>query len=162
MDAWQVAVLALVALFVGIMIPVLLQARSSMRELSSRLAATSDKLGPVLDDANVIAHRLSVLSEGLEGREQKVVEVVDAAAEVAATVKRLQGTTRAATMMGAVLAAAVRAYRDAQTAATDLEFETGFQTHEEAEEPAEAEVEAPSPGHAPIATDGQRGAAGAE
>jgi uncharacterized protein YoxC len=157
MDAWQVAVLALVALFVGIMIPVLLQARSSMRELSSRLAATSDKLGPVLDDANVIAHRLSVLSEGLEGREQKVVEVVDAAADVAATIKRLQGTTRAATMMGAALAAAVRAYRDVQTAAAEVEFEGGI--GEQAGEPAKG---APSPNGSPAQTDGQTRAAGPE
>lgn len=135
LDAWQVALLALVALFVGLTIPVLLQLRSTLKEIRS---AARD-LKPTLQDARVSARRIEHLTRGVEGREQSVAEVLDSAGDLARALDRLKDTTRVATAVGASVAAAVKSFRDTRAAAAEEA------AAEEAAAESEEEPSAPPP-----------------
>lgn len=112
MVAWQVAILVLIALFVGILIPVLLQARATLRNAGQLLAVAGERVPPMLEEAQGVMHRLNLVSEGLSGREERIGEIVEAAGEVAGTVARMKSSARIASTVGAAVAGAVKAYRE--------------------------------------------------
>jgi hypothetical protein len=107
-ENWQVALLTVGALLVGLIIPALWQLREALR----RFAELGRKLEPVVEDAGATVKRLNRLTAGFEGREDTVVELADSMGELAAAMNRLRDTTRTATAVGAAVAAAVRAFRD--------------------------------------------------
>jgi len=107
-ENWQVALLTVGALLVGLIIPALWQLRETLR----RFAELGRKLEPVVDDAGVTVKRLERITAGFDGREHTVVELAEAMSELAGAMNRLRDTTRTATAVGAAVAAAVRAFRD--------------------------------------------------
>jgi len=110
MDAWQAAVLAVVALLIGALVPMLIQASLALRAL--RAAAL--QAGPALAALTTTTQRLDRLTARLEadGRLERALEAVDS---LARTIIRFQDTARVATAVGAAVGpavgAAVRSWR---------------------------------------------------
>jgi hypothetical protein len=98
MENWQTAVVVLVAVLAGALIPTLVQLSLTLRTSRSVLEDTSVRLGRALDAVTSTAERLDRIAAGLER-----------------TVEQVRESVRIATAVGAALApsvgAAVKAWR---------------------------------------------------
>ena len=110
MQSWQVVVVALVAVLVGATVPVLLQLRSTLKQMERRMRFTGRKLDRTLDDFRVAVGQVNRLGAGLEGGEQKFSDLVDALSSFAQTLNRLRGTVAVASAAGAALGPALTAF----------------------------------------------------
>jgi hypothetical protein len=110
MEAYQAVLLAVVALLVGVLLPVLFQLAATLRAVR----AVATQAGPALASITATAERLERLTARLEegGRIDHALEAVDA---LSRTVARLQDTARVASTVAATVipaaAAAVQAWR---------------------------------------------------
>jgi len=110
MEAWQAATVAVVALLVGALLPVLFQLVLTLRAVR----AAAERTGPALAAVTATAERLERLTARIEegGRVEHALEAIDA---LSRTVGKLQDTARMASVVaGAVVpavAAAVQAWR---------------------------------------------------
>lgn len=118
MEAWQGMILALGALVVGALLPVLVQLKLTLRSLG----ATGDRLaaeaGAALAALTATAQRLDRLTARLEeGR--RVETLLDGVDALSATIARLNDAARVASALGAAvgpaLAAAARSWSAAHT-----------------------------------------------
>jgi uncharacterized protein YoxC len=112
MDSWQVAILTLGALLVGMLVPVLFQLRSTLSEFRKELRAVGGRLGPTLDDARLSAERIRRMTDGIEGKEAELGALLTSAGGLASSLERIRGTTQIATAVAAAVAAGVRAFRE--------------------------------------------------
>jgi hypothetical protein len=110
MDAWQAAVLAVLALLVGALLPALVQLTLVLRDLR----VTVTRAGPALVALTATAQRLERLTAKVEegGQLDHALEAIDS---LSGTVARLQETARLAAAVGAsvvpAVVAAVKAWR---------------------------------------------------
>lgn len=112
MQNWQVVILTLCALFVGMMAPVLFQLRTTLRDLREEVRNARVRIDPILEDAHVAAARIRRLTDGIDGEEHNVAAVVHAAGNLAKSLERLRNTTQLASAVAVAVAAGVRAFRD--------------------------------------------------
>jgi ABC-type transporter Mla subunit MlaD len=129
MEAWWMAAVVLAAVLVGVAIPTLVQARSTLRELQRTLRRSGAKLDETLLAAAGAAGRIDRILARLEEKGQ-IGQLVEGAAAMSRTVSQLQDTLRVASAVGAALgpavAAAIHAFRDepeeaAQGPATEVD-----------------------------------------
>jgi len=110
MEAYQAVLVAVAALLVGVLIPVLFQLVLTLRAVR----AVVEQAGPALASITATAERLERLTARLEegGRVDRALEAVDS---LSTTVGKLQETARMASAIGAAVipavAAAVKAWR---------------------------------------------------
>jgi hypothetical protein len=125
MEAYQAVLVALAALLVGVLIPVVFQVLATLRAVR----AVVEQAGPAVASIQATAARLDRLTVKLEedGRVDRALEAVDS---LSRTVTRLQETAKLASTVGAAVVPAVMAAVQAWSAA-----------HEDGEgAPAEAEA----------------------
>jgi len=112
MEAYQAVIVAVVALLVGVLLPVLLQLFVAVREVRATVA----QVGPAIVAATATVERLERLTAKLEegGRVDQALAAVDTLTQ---TVTKLQASAKSASALGAavfpVIAAAVQAWRAA-------------------------------------------------
>jgi hypothetical protein len=110
MEAYQAVLVAVAALLVGALLPVLFQLVLTLRAVR----AVAEQAGPAVASITATAERLERLTARLEegGRVERALEAVDS---LSATVAKLQETARVASSIGAAVVpavtAAVRAWR---------------------------------------------------
>jgi deoxyinosine 3'endonuclease (endonuclease V) len=110
MEAYQVALVAVAALLVGALLPVLFQLLLTLKAVRAMVA----QAGPAVASIVATSERLERLTAKLEedGRVDRALEAVDS---LSATVGKLQETARLASTIGAAVipavAAAVQAWR---------------------------------------------------
>jgi monomeric isocitrate dehydrogenase len=110
MEAYQAVLVAVVALLVGALLPVLFQLVLTLRAVRS----VAEQAGPVVASVAVTAERLQRITEKLEadGRVDGALAAIDS---LTRTVAKLQETARLASTVGAAvvpaLAAAVQAWQ---------------------------------------------------
>jgi hypothetical protein len=104
MEAYQAVLLAVVALLVGALLPVLFQLALTLRAVRT----VAEQAGPVVASVAVTAERLQRITEKLEaeGRVDHAIEALDA---LSRTVGKLQETARLASTVGAAMVPAVAA-----------------------------------------------------
>jgi hypothetical protein len=111
MEAYQAVLVAVVALLVGVLLPVLFQLALTLRAVRAAVA----QAGPALASITATAERVERLTAKFEegGRIEHALAAMDSASSAAA---KLQETARLASTIGAALipaaAAAVKAWRD--------------------------------------------------
>lgn len=86
MNAWQTAVMIVVAVLAGALLPVLVQLALTLRTSRTVLEDTSVKLGRALDAVTATAERLDRITAGLERTVAQVHESVRIASAVGAAV----------------------------------------------------------------------------
>ncbi len=77
-ENWQVAILVLVAVFIGAVIPVLFQLRATLRAAETALKGTLPRVEETLDDLNKLVVEVSQVVEGLQST-TRVVGAIGAA-----------------------------------------------------------------------------------
>ena len=128
MEAYQAVVIAVVALLVGALLPVLFQLALTLKAVRAAVA----QAGPALASVTTTAQRLERLTSKIEedGRIDHALAAVDSLSK---TIGKLQDTARMASTVAAVVipavAAAVQAWRSSS----------------EADGPGAAETAAPKP-----------------
>ena len=116
METWQAALLVVVALAVGVAIPVLVQLTLALRSARDTLA----RAGRALEAATAAADRIERIAARLEqdGRLEACLAAMDAFAR---TAQKIGDTARVASAVGAAIGpavgAAVRAWRSTQNGA---------------------------------------------
>jgi uncharacterized protein YoxC len=115
MSSVSLVVVALVALLIGVSIPVLLQFRATLKAMERRLEDTGKRLDLFLEDSQVVAHRLARMSGGLEGGEDSIRDAMDAIRNLTAVMNRMTSWAGLASTVGAAVgpavASAVQSYR---------------------------------------------------
>jgi uncharacterized protein YoxC len=118
MSTSSVILIAILSLFVGVTIPVLIQFRATLRELEQRLRTTGGRLDRVLEDSEIVAQRIAHLTEGFDGKEHAVGELLTSVSELSKAMTRVSGWMGIASSVGAVVGpavtSAVRAYRSSR------------------------------------------------
>lgn len=115
MEAFQAVLVALAALFVGALLPLVFQALAALREVRALVGQAR----PAIASVSATAERLERLTAKLEadGRVDHALQVVDSLAK---TVSSLKDTAATASRLGAAvvpaLAAAMEAWRASQDA----------------------------------------------
>ena len=112
MDAgtFDLALLMLFALSVGVAIPVALEIRATAKTLRRQLLATGPKLEQWIDEMRATTRRVESLSRGLEGGEEPVRRLLDSAGRMADAVNRLERGVRVSAAVGSTVGPAVAAF----------------------------------------------------
>jgi hypothetical protein len=116
MENWQLAIVLLLAVLVGALIPVLFQLASLMREAKHRLRTTGRRLDDALEEIRMTLTRINRVTSGLDGSEHEIAGLVDTFGELNQVLRNLTTTAKVASAAGAAIgpaiAAAVRALRE--------------------------------------------------
>jgi hypothetical protein len=115
MDAFKVATLVLLALLVGAALPVLIQARSSLRGGARAMEDAGRRLVRTLDDLTPIIARVDKEIGALTGGGERIASLLASVDELARSAQQLRHSVKVASAVGAAVgpavAAAVRAMR---------------------------------------------------
>jgi hypothetical protein len=116
MEGWQIALLVLVSVLVGALIPLLVQLYGTLRTLHAVIEKSAKDVESALVGIHRTADRLDRLGAALE-KDGKMAEIVEGATSAAQMVNQLRGTMQvagpvAAAVVPAVMAA-VRAWKGA-------------------------------------------------
>ncbi len=87
MENWQVVVIVLCSVLVGVCIPVLIMAGATLLSLRRQTVALGRKTDAVLDDVQVIARRIRGFTAGIEGGESSLRDVVGSLGNLGAILK---------------------------------------------------------------------------
>jgi predicted Holliday junction resolvase-like endonuclease len=136
--SWQLALLLLLALAVGALLPILFMLASAVRELRRRIRDSGPKIEQVLERALAVSERLERNTRGLEEKEQAVSEMLTAGRELAQSIEGVKRSLRIAQAVGNSVGPAVATFVAAMRDDGNRAPQAGGPTAEEA-------AEAPSP-----------------
>lgn len=108
METLGLAAVLLLAVFVGLMIPVLLQLRATLKRAESFLDVTTVSIDTALAEATRLTARLNRVVDEIEGHLPRVQRVAEATDGLVDTIDRLRAPLRVAAAMGPAALAAGR------------------------------------------------------
>jgi phosphoribosylcarboxyaminoimidazole (NCAIR) mutase len=116
MEGWQIALVVLVAVLVGALLPLLAQLYGTMRTVRAAVDKSAKDIEAAVVSIHRTAERVDRLGAFLE-KDGKLTEIIDGAASAAQVMNQMRGTMQmAGTVSAAVVpavAAAVRAWKGA-------------------------------------------------
>jgi uncharacterized protein YoxC len=119
-----IILVVLVALVVGMLAPVLSQARRTLRLAEHRIDRIGARIEEVLDDTRRIVRRVDRVTEDLEETGVPAARLVESMADLASTLQAVRdrvGTVAAvASAVGPAVMAAVRAWRGEEPTELDM------------------------------------------
>ncbi len=114
MSTSLVIVLVLLALVVGMTIPLLLQLRATVKEIREQLRSTKPRIDELLAESQTVVHRVALLTSRLEGGDEVLHDSLHSLRELNILVGRATKWNGLASALGALVpavASAVHAYR---------------------------------------------------
>ena len=115
MSAAVIALLVLVSVLAGALLPLILQARTTLRSVQAVLDEGRPKLLQTLDELSQAAHQVKAVAADVEEAAPQITAFLDTLGEVRETIEQVQGTVRSASTVAAAIgpavAAAVQAFR---------------------------------------------------
>ena len=109
MDILALVAVVLLALLVGLAIPVLLQVRATLKSAERFLDSTTTKVDRALGELTQLTTRLSHVVGEVEGHLPRVQRVLDASDGLVGSVEKIGNGLRIATTVGPAAFAAVKA-----------------------------------------------------
>jgi len=113
MTNWQLAILTLLALVVGALVPLLLQVRCTLQRLEAQL--TSEKLENTLREARLAVRGLRMVGRQLESKEREIKDLMAAMRDLSDILREARRAVKVAHAAGAAvgpaLVAAARSLR---------------------------------------------------
>ena len=110
MENWQVALVVLVAVVVGAMVPVLLALAVVLFRAAREITGLGRLLTPTLVKFQAISSRVETLSRGLEGGERNVADLLTVVGELSRSLERNMKMINVASTILAAAAPAVAAF----------------------------------------------------
>jgi uncharacterized protein YoxC len=107
MGTWQIISMALAAILVGGLVLVLVQLRTTLRQVDRRLKSTGRRVDRTLDETKAAVERINRLLGGLDGREQDLGSLFTSMGRLAQTLDRVRGTITIASAVGAAVTPAM-------------------------------------------------------
>ena len=101
MENWQVAVVILVSVLLGALIPLLVLMATAIHRAGKEIAEIGARLRGTLTQVESIAERVDVLSRGFEGGETKIADLLTSVGHLA---KSLEQNMKAVNVVAAVTA----------------------------------------------------------
>ncbi len=108
--------IAIAALLVGVLIPVLTELRATLRSARRLVDASTPKVLGALDDTRALIARVDALAASVEPAGPHVAQLAEAAAGLSASLNRLKSGLEMASAVGPAVAAAVKAFHAARAA----------------------------------------------
>lgn len=116
MENWQVALLVLAAIFVGALIPMLVQYQLTLRSLNRLIRDNEGDVRRTTAELARLTEHLNHLGAAADSRARDVGAMFDAFHELTEGAKQLRGTLKTASVVGAAvapaIAAAIRAFQE--------------------------------------------------
>lgn len=106
-EAWQAILLVLLALVVGIAVPVLLQLRRTLRRLERFLDETGPRLNRTLDQTDEAAARIDRIGAEVEDSLRGLRDLAGAASGLGSALRQVQDSARAIASIGGALGPAI-------------------------------------------------------
>jgi hypothetical protein len=110
LDTWQLLLVAFVALFVGISLPLLGMAFFTMSTLRKEVKTTAESARAVLENVDRTMNRVEGASRGLEGSGEKIASIVDSLTSFATSLDRLKSSVNVASAIGSAAGPAIAAF----------------------------------------------------
>lgn len=142
MEAWQLTLCGIAALVAAALIPLLLQARRTLRALEDLAVSTRPRLERALDEVSAATARLNRAAETVERQAEAVRPLVEGIADIGRSFRQARFIAGAVTAIGAALGPTLAAALG------------GFFARPETKEGAPPEAE-PTPLRRPARTSGE-------
>jgi uncharacterized protein YoxC len=131
MENWQLALVVISALLVGTLIPAITQYRATMKTWDRLMKANEADLRRSVVEIAQLSQRLNQFSGALESNSKHMHSFFEAFENITEGVRKLSGTVRTASVVGAAVApavtAAVRALQNAQVATSQSGAAVGYE-----------------------------------
>jgi uncharacterized protein YoxC len=88
MENWQLALVILVAVVVGALVPVLIMLSLTLHRAGKEITEIGKQLRPTLSQIQIISDRVETLSRGFEGGEQSIAELLAVVGDLAHGLER--------------------------------------------------------------------------
>lgn len=125
MEGWQVAVIVLVSILVGALVPAVVLFFITLRTLKTQIESTGQRLDDTLDQLRKTIERVDRMSSNLEGSEQKMAHIVGEIDGFLHSVERLKNTAllagQVATMVAPFVSNLVQQFRNSPSPASEEE-----------------------------------------
>jgi uncharacterized protein YoxC len=116
MEPWTVVLLILLAVLVGLLVPVLIQLRKTLKSAGDWLERLGPQVDGTLTEVQKAARRINDAGSGLEQSAKRAKSVLDVAGDIGQTLQKVNRSLRTAavvgTAVGPAIAAAVRAFTE--------------------------------------------------
>ena len=131
MENWQLALVVISAILAGALLPAIAQYRSTMRCWEKVVRDNEADLRQTMRDLSQLSTRLNRMGSSIEANAKHVEGFFSAFEGITESVRKLSGTVRTASVVGAAVApavtAAIRALQTSAQAARDESDEYGAQ-----------------------------------
>lgn len=110
MENWKLAVIILVAILVGALIPIFIALARVLFRAAREITEIGKQLKPTLDQLQIISGRVETLSRGFEGGEQNIADLLAVVGELAQGVHRSMKIFNISSAVAASVGPAVSAF----------------------------------------------------
>lgn len=109
-DVFELAILLILTLLLGVLIPVLFEIGRTARLARRRLEDTGPKVDRLIEDAQVSARELKIVTRALSTREGDLVRIRESVTRAAETFEKVEKGLRTGSAIGAAIAPALTAF----------------------------------------------------
>lgn len=109
MENWHLALIVIAALLVGVLIPAILQYRSTMKSFERLVENNESEVRRVVGQISELSVRLNRLGGAVEHAAPRVIGILDAVEGITEGVRKVSGSVRTASVVGVALAPAISA-----------------------------------------------------
>ncbi len=109
-DVFELAVLLILTLMLGVLIPVLLELKRFARATRRRVESTGPKLDRLVEDAQVSATQLKKVSEVFRGKEHELVRLRESITQAVEAFEKVEKGLRIGSAVGAAVAPAIATF----------------------------------------------------
>lgn len=138
METAAIVGVAIGALLVGALLPLLVEARAVLRSTRSLVEAATPKVLATLDEAKGAAAHVNRIADALEPAAPRVAELAETAASLSASLERLKSGLELAATVGPAVMAAIKAFHAARAAHADAQDPNAHGDAQDTEEPTGA------------------------
>jgi len=110
MENWQLAIIILVSVLLGALIPVFAMAALLLASLKRQVESTGRRVDDTLDGVQVAVDRVNRVSSGIDGLEEPIADMVTMLGDLTEAIDSARSSLKIATAAGAAVAPAVATF----------------------------------------------------
>ena len=119
MENWQLAIVLLLAVLVGTMIPVVILLSLGLSRLNKQVAETGKRVDLLLDTVQETVERVNRMGRNLEGSEQELARFMGTLGELSGALDKLKNVMKAVGSLSSVAGPALAAFMQTMRSTQD-------------------------------------------